>query len=56
MRAFVFLAKFAEFYYYNLFEKKEFDNDLTVGMDKRSPCSLSVTGDIKIYQCHAIKR
>ena len=36
--------------------KKEFDNDLTVGMDECSPCGLSVTGDIKIYQCHMIKR
>ena len=36
--------------------KKEFDNDLTVSMDEHSPCGLSVTGDIKIYQCHVIKR
>ena len=36
--------------------KKEFDDDLTVGVDERSPCGLSVTGDIKIYQCHVIKR
>ena len=36
--------------------KKEFDNDLTVGVDECSPCGLSVTGDIKIYQCHVIKR
>ena len=36
--------------------KKEFDDDLTVGMDERSPCGLSVTEDIKIYQCHMIKR
>ena len=36
--------------------KKEFDDDLTVRVDERSPCGLSVTGDIKIYQCHVIKR
>ena len=36
--------------------KKEFDDDLSVGVDERSPYGLSVTGDIKIYQCHVIKR
>ena len=36
--------------------KKEFDDDLTVGMNEHSLCGLSVTGDIKIYQCHVIKR
>ena len=36
--------------------KKEFVDDLSVDMDERSPCGLSVTGDIKIYQCHTIKR
>ena len=25
--------------------KKEFDDDLTVGMDECNPCGLSVTGD-----------
>ena len=53
--AFVFLAKFAQFYYHKIFEK-EFDDDLTIGIDERSTCGLSVTGDIKIYQCHVIKR
>ena len=33
----------------------DFD-DLSVCVDERSPCGLSVTGDIKIYQCHVIKR
>ena len=32
------------------------DDDLSVCVDERSPCGLSVTGDIKIYQCHVIKR
>ena len=36
--------------------KKEFNDDLSVGMDERSPCGLFVTGDIKIYHCHMIKR
>ena len=36
--------------------KKEFNDDLTVGMDECSPCGLSVTGDIKIYQCDMVKR
>ena len=36
--------------------KKEFDDDLSIGMDERSPCDLSATRDITIYQCHVIKR
>ena len=36
--------------------KQEVDDDLSVCMDKRSPCGLSITGDIKIYQCHVMKR
>ena len=28
--------------------KKEFDDDLTVGVDERSAFGLSVTGDLKI--------
>ena len=35
--------------------KKEFNDDITVGMDDCSPCGLSVTGDIKIYQCDVVK-
>ena len=35
--------------------KQEVDDDLSVCMDERSPCGLSITGDIKIYQCHVIK-
>ena len=34
---------------------KEEVDDLSVCMDKRSPCGLSMTGDIKIYQYHVIK-
>ena len=31
-------------------------DDLSICVDERSPCGLSITGDIKIYQCHMIKR
>ena len=33
--------------------KQEVNENLSVCVDKRS---LSITGDIKIYQCHMIKR
>ena len=36
--------------------KKEFNDNLTVGMNECSLCGLSVTGDIKIYQCDVVKR
>ena len=36
--------------------KQEVDDDLSICMDECSPCGLSITGDIKIYQCHVIKR
>ena len=36
--------------------KQEVDDDLSVCMDERSPFGLSITGDIKIYQCHVIRR
>ena len=36
--------------------KQEVINDLSVCMDQRRPCGLSITRDIKIYQCHKIKR
>ena len=35
--------------------KQEVDDDLSNCMDERSPCGLSITGDIKIYQCHVTK-
>ena len=34
--------------------KQEVDSDLSVCLDKRNPCGLSITRDIKIYQCHVI--
>ena len=36
--------------------KKEVDGKLNVFVDERSSSGLSVTGDIKIYHCHVIKR
>ena len=36
--------------------KQEADVDLSVCMDESSPSGLSITEDIKIYQCHMIKR
>ena len=36
--------------------KQEVDDDVSVYVDKPGPCCLSITGDIKIYQCHVIKR
>ena len=36
--------------------KQEVDDDLSVCVHECSPCGLSITGDIKIYQCHVMKR
>ena len=36
--------------------KQQVNDDLRVCMDERSPCGLSVTGDIKIYQRHVVER
>ena len=36
--------------------KEEVDDNLSVSVDERSPCGLSITRDIKIYQCHVIER
>ena len=32
--------------------KQEVNDDLSICMNVRSPCGLSITGDIKIYQSH----
>ena len=45
-KAFVFLAKYL---------KQEVDDDLSLCMVEHSPHGLSITGDIKIYQCHMMK-
>ena len=52
-RAFVFFAKFNFIITKHL--KQQVDDDLSACMDERSPCGLSITGNIKIYQCHVIK-
>ena len=36
--------------------KQKVDGNLSVCMDEHSPCGLFVTGDLKIYQYHMIKR
>ena len=36
--------------------KQEVDDDLSIRVDECNPCGLSMTGDIKIYQCLVIKR
>ena len=55
MTAFALLANFAEFYYQK-YLKQEVDDNLSIFMDERSPYGLSVTVDIKIYQCRVIKK
>ena len=35
---------------------QEVNDDLSVCVDECNPCGLSITGDIKLYQCHVIKR
>ena len=36
--------------------KQGVDDDLRVCVDECIPCGLSITGDIKLYQCHLINR
>ena len=36
--------------------KQGVDDNLSVCIDERSLCDLSITADIKTYQCHVIKR
>ena len=51
-RAFVFLAKFIITNYLT----QDVDGALSICIDERNPCNLSITGDIEIYQCHVFKR
>ena len=53
--AFVFLAKFLEFII-KKYLKQEFDDDLSLCVVECSPSGLSITGEIKMYQCHVMKR
>ena len=52
MKAFACLAKFIIAKYM----KQEVDDDLSVCVDERNPCGLSITGDVKIYECPVTKR
>ena len=36
--------------------KLEVNDDQSICVDEHSPCGLSITGDIKTYQCHVMKR
>ena len=36
--------------------KQDIDDNLSICVDERSPCGLSITRDIKIYQCQVTKR
>ena len=36
--------------------KQEVDDNLSIYVDEHSPCGLFISGDIKIYQYHMIKR
>ena len=49
------LLPFLQIFIITKYLKQEVDDDLNVCMDERSPCGLSITGDIKICQCHVIK-
>ena len=54
MRAFVFLAKFAEFHYYKSLKQEVHDN-LSACVNERSSYALSIVEVIKIWQCNMIK-
>ena len=47
--AFVFLAKFTECYYRKIFKTRSW-------WRSKRLCGPSITRDVKIYQCHMIKR
>ena len=36
--------------------EQKVDSDLSVCVDECSSCGLSINGEIKIYQCHMIKK
>ena len=45
MRTFVFLVKFAEFYYHKIFDARS-QWELEHLCDERSPCGISITGEV----------
>ena len=49
-----FLQNFLNFI--TAYLKQEVDDNLSLCVVEHSPCGLSITGDIKIYQCHVMKR
>ena len=50
-----FLQNFLDFII-TKYLKPEVDDKPSVCVDERSPCDLSITRDIKICQCHVMKR
>ena len=50
-----FLQNFLNFVF-TKYLKQEVNDDLSLCVVERSPCGLSITGHIKIYQCHMMKR
>ena len=55
MTVFAFLANFLNTVI-TKYLKQDVDDDLSICVDEHSPCGLSVIEDIKISQCHMIKR
>ena len=53
-RAFVFLVNLLNVII-TKYSKEEVDDDFSVCVNERSSCGLSMTGDVKIFQCHVIK-
>ena len=49
-----FLQNFLNFVF-TKYLKQEVNDDLSLCVVERSPCGLSITGNIKIYQCQVMK-
>ena len=47
---------FLQNFFITKYLKQDVDDDLSVCVDKRSTYGLFMTGDIRICQCHVIKR
>ena len=53
-----FLQNFSNYHkiYVTKYLKQEVNDNLSIFVHEHSLCGLSLTGDIKIYQCYKIKR
>ena len=47
---------FLQNFFITKYLKQEVNDELSICVDEHSPCGLSMTGDIKIYQYHVIKK